>query len=100
MADIFAVPSLAGNVTIRGLGDNHSVAASTLVVTSTLVATNEDGPPFYKPKRPTRFRGRKACRVSAIIAITTDPLSWGAGTACEAAKSGSAAAGGDSTGTP
>ena len=99
MADIFAVPSLAGNVTIRGLGDNYSAAASTLVVTSTLVATNEDGPLFYKPKRPARFRGRKACRVSAVIAITTDPLSWGAGAACEAAKNGNTAAGVNRTGT-
>ena len=49
MADIFAVPSLAGNVTIRGLGDNHSAAASTLV------ATNEDGPVLYKLKQPRAF---------------------------------------------
>jgi len=70
MADIFAVPSLAGQVTIRGLGDNHSVAASTLVATSklvatsTLVATNEDDPLFYKPKRPRAFGAE---RLAALV---------------------------------
>ena len=50
MADIFAAPSLAGQVTICGLSDDHSVAASKQV------ATNGDSPTFYKLKHPRAFR--------------------------------------------